>query len=237
MVLCLNCSTVIGEEFWVIENTGNPDHGSNGPRVWRFCTEGCLTAWVVKEEEGRETTPTTTIDFQGEAASTGLPYRCAGCKGWHDGTGEPEEKDWFCGDCFVERPGQLPITKKQKQIATVELIESPTSPKSFGRAIELMKKGHSMVRMGWIGPMTCVLIHKPSERAWFNIPFICMCTVPGQYTPWQPSQADMLAEDWKVYISPKELELEQRKKKTAELEKMRKNGRVGGLFGISTPTI
>ena len=72
---------------------------------------------------------------------------------------------------------------------------------NFGQAIEEIKKGHLVTRMGWGKDMHLYLedglshIFKGQHREYE--PCICMYTAQGKHQPgWLASQADMLAEDW-----------------------------------------
>ena len=79
----------------------------------------------------------------------------------------------------------------------------------FGDAIHYLKDGMKVARKGWNGK-GMFLLYVPSEK-WGIIdkigldipkgnllPWIGMKTADGKFTPWQPSQADMLAIDWVI---------------------------------------
>jgi hypothetical protein len=76
---------------------------------------------------------------------------------------------------------------------------------NFGQAIEVLRENKKVARKGWNGKgMHLVLIG--AAPTYFNDggfagdmqAFIALKTVQGTYVPWQPSQTDMLAEDWEV---------------------------------------
>lgn len=82
---------------------------------------------------------------------------------------------------------------------------------NFGQAIEFMKMGAMVCREGWNGkgmflyyvpkgmyPSRTVVAKKMFGEEVDYAPYIAMKTVQGNVTPWQPSQADVLAEDWLV---------------------------------------
>lgn len=81
---------------------------------------------------------------------------------------------------------------------------------SFGQAIELAKKGKRIAREGWNGKnqyvvLACNISFKDNEGELFNAEheaignkaFVFVGT-SGVQMGWLASQADMLAEDWKV---------------------------------------
>ena len=79
---------------------------------------------------------------------------------------------------------------------------------NFGQAIELLKRGVKVARIGWNGKgMWLKLmsppfyqIHKLNLRGFEDVeellPWIGMCTADKKFVPWLASQTDMLAEDW-----------------------------------------
>lgn len=86
---------------------------------------------------------------------------------------------------------------------------------TFGMAVEAMKAGHRVTRVGWNGKgMYLYLVgpgrYPPSTPAGRAIserykdglvpyrPYIAMLTVDGDVVPWTASQTDVLAEDWTV---------------------------------------
>ena len=87
---------------------------------------------------------------------------------------------------------------------------------SFGEALEHLKKGEKVARLGWNGKgMWLVLVH-PDDDA--NVPpqptygvagivddatngclpWIGMKTADNKFVPWLASQTDVLAEDWQI---------------------------------------
>ncbi len=77
---------------------------------------------------------------------------------------------------------------------------------NFGHAIEELKAGNRVSRVGWNGKsMWLVLIqpgnsiHRSDAGSYDMQPCIGMRTAQGTMQPgWLASQADMLAEDWRV---------------------------------------
>ncbi|WP_294768605.1 DUF2829 domain-containing protein [uncultured Rhodoferax sp.] len=87
-----------------------------------------------------------------------------------------------------------------------------TNGLTFGLAIEALKKGHKVARVGWNGKgMWLVLVdganwgiggHAPYDipggEHITHAPFIGMRTADCKFVPWLASQTDVLAEDWQV---------------------------------------
>jgi hypothetical protein len=75
---------------------------------------------------------------------------------------------------------------------------------TFGEAIEALKVGDRVSRVGWSfgkgsgGEKTWLRLQKPDESSDMTLPYIFMSTVSDDLVPWLASQTDMLAEDWFV---------------------------------------
>jgi len=69
---------------------------------------------------------------------------------------------------------------------------------NFGQAIEALKEGKNVCRVGWNGKGMWLALQVPDAHSKMNLPYIYMSTVTGQLVPWLASQTDMLAEDWQV---------------------------------------
>ncbi len=79
---------------------------------------------------------------------------------------------------------------------------------TFSQALELMKDGARMTRLGWNGVGMTVQIQFPDEHSANTLPYIYMVIPAGSSkqfgekgnqdnrVPWLASQTDMLAEDW-----------------------------------------
>lgn len=79
----------------------------------------------------------------------------------------------------------------------------PTAGMSFGLAIEAMKKGLKVARVGCNGKgmwleLFKIYTHTPIQEGRNMQPFIAMKTVDNTYVPWLASQTDMLADDWQI---------------------------------------
>lgn len=81
---------------------------------------------------------------------------------------------------------------------------------SFGDALELLKRGHSVSRKGWNGKGLRLVLQRPDEHSKMTLPYIYMQypstpaseNAPASHkdarVPWLASQTDMLAEDWSI---------------------------------------
>ncbi|PNE12921.1 MAG: hypothetical protein CR217_00050 [Beijerinckiaceae bacterium] len=75
---------------------------------------------------------------------------------------------------------------------------------TFGEAIETLKVGDRVSRVGWSfgkgsgGEKMWLRLQKPDESSDMTLPYIFMSTVSDDVVPWFASQTDMLAEDWFV---------------------------------------
>jgi hypothetical protein len=71
-----------------------------------------------------------------------------------------------------------------------------TNMLSFGDAIEMMKKGRAVCRLGWNGRGMWLKLQVPDVHSKMSLPYIYMRTVDGRLVPWLASQTDMLSNDW-----------------------------------------
>jgi hypothetical protein len=67
---------------------------------------------------------------------------------------------------------------------------------TFGEALELLKKGRAVSRMGWNGRGMWIKLQTPDAHSKMSLPYLYMRTVDGKLVPWLASQTDMLASDW-----------------------------------------
>lgn len=80
--------------------------------------------------------------------------------------------------------------------------------KTFGEALEALKRGERMRRAGWNGKGIYIELQKPDEHSKMTLPYIYIVTTglqsdnpnaPRGVVPWLASQTDLLAEDWMIY--------------------------------------
>ena len=66
----------------------------------------------------------------------------------------------------------------------------------IGPAIEVLRDGHKISRVGWNGANQFLELQVPDEFSKMTLPYIYINTVQGDRVPWLASQTDILAEDW-----------------------------------------
>ncbi len=67
---------------------------------------------------------------------------------------------------------------------------------SIGWAIETLRGGAYVGRMGWNGKGMWLGMQVPDANSKMSLPYIYMCTAQGDLVPWLASQTDILATDW-----------------------------------------
>ena len=81
---------------------------------------------------------------------------------------------------------------------------------NFGQALEDLKIGARVARMGWNGKGIFIELQIPDEHSKMTSPYIFIDTTglqtenpnaPKSRVPWLASQTDMLAEDWVIVIN------------------------------------
>ena len=81
---------------------------------------------------------------------------------------------------------------------------------NFGQALEDLKLGSKVARMGWNGKGIFIELQVPDEHSKMTSPYIFIDTTglqtenpdaPKSRVPWLASQTDMLAEDWVIVLN------------------------------------
>lgn len=67
---------------------------------------------------------------------------------------------------------------------------------TFGEAIEILKTGGQVARIGWNGPGQFLELQVPDSGSKMTLPYIYISTVQGDLVPWLASQTDVLSDDW-----------------------------------------
>ncbi len=108
---------------------------------------------------------------------------------------------WSPADVFEKAYSE--ITDDQiKMVESVAEIAGPGDPSpylTFGQAIELLKAGIKVARIGWNGKgMWLELVGYTGEchNVYPIRPWIGMKTADNEFVPWVASQSDLLVEDW-----------------------------------------
>lgn len=74
----------------------------------------------------------------------------------------------------------------------------------FGEALQEVKKGFKIARLGWNGKGMWVEIQRPDTCSKMTLPYLYLnypsdaVNTPGAKVPWLASQTDILAEDWVI---------------------------------------
>jgi hypothetical protein len=71
---------------------------------------------------------------------------------------------------------------------------------TIGWAIDQMRDGEKVQRIGWNGKNMYIAIQNPDRNSKMTLPYVYMFTAQGDLIPWLCSQADLLARDWQVVI-------------------------------------
>lgn len=66
----------------------------------------------------------------------------------------------------------------------------------FGKALNLLKQGKKVARVGWNGKGQWVGYQAPDKHSKMQCPYAYLHPVNGALIPWSPSQSDMFADDW-----------------------------------------
>ncbi len=69
---------------------------------------------------------------------------------------------------------------------------------NFGEALEKLKEGEMLTRVGWNGAGQWIALQTPDENSKMKKPYLYISPVDGELVPWLASQTDLLAEDWEV---------------------------------------
>ena len=69
---------------------------------------------------------------------------------------------------------------------------------NFGSAIQRLRGGDRMSRVGWNGPGQFIELQRPDAHSKMTKPYLYITTVQGDRIPWLASQTDLLAEDWYI---------------------------------------
>lgn len=76
---------------------------------------------------------------------------------------------------------------------------------TFGNALEALKQGEQVARIGWNGKGMWLNLQRPDEHSKMTLPYIYIeypvnpehhVYPNGSRVPWIASQSDVLAEDW-----------------------------------------
>jgi hypothetical protein len=76
-------------------------------------------------------------------------------------------------------------------------LGNPNEPsRSFSEALELLKMGKKVTRIGWNGEGQFIEMQKVTDLSKMTKPYLFIHTVQGDLVPWLASQTDLLSNDW-----------------------------------------
>ena len=67
---------------------------------------------------------------------------------------------------------------------------------NFGSAIEKLREGKKVTRMGWNGKGMYIALQVPDENSKMKQPYIYIVPSETDVIPWVASQRDILEDDW-----------------------------------------
>lgn len=89
------------------------------------------------------------------------------------------------------------MTQEQQDASLAALsVGAGLSNGTFGEALEFLKAGAQVSRLGWNGKNMWIQLQRPDAHSKMTLPYIYMYTAQGDLVPWLASQTDVLAEDW-----------------------------------------
>lgn len=69
---------------------------------------------------------------------------------------------------------------------------------NFSQALERLKRGDRVHRLGWNGYGMWIKLQEPDKNSKMTLPYIYMRTARGDFVPWLASQTDILSDDWAI---------------------------------------
>lgn len=73
---------------------------------------------------------------------------------------------------------------------------------TFSVALQLLKSGLRMQRVGWNGRGQYIELQTPDCNSKMTLPYLFIHTVSGDRVPWLASQTDLLMDDWIRFKEP-----------------------------------
>ena len=110
-------------------------------------------------------------------------------------------------------PVPEPETVSERRDEGQTAPSDPPIQMRFSGALECLRNGHKLQRLGWNGKGLCVQLQTPDENSKMTLPYLYLtypdvplndsehpadgqAMRPGARVPWLASQTDILAEDW-----------------------------------------
>jgi hypothetical protein len=83
-------------------------------------------------------------------------------------------------------------------IPTREVGQTSSRTFGFGEALDYLRMGAKVARVGWNGKDMWLALQEPDANSKMTLPYIYMRTAQGDLVPWLASQTDVLSRDWRV---------------------------------------
>jgi len=77
---------------------------------------------------------------------------------------------------------------------------TPENTFSFSAALQFLKDGKLVSRLGWNGKNQTIAAQFPDENSKMSLPYLYIKTVDGNQVPWLASQTDIMSDDWFLVV-------------------------------------
>lgn len=141
---------------------------------------------------------------------------CPKCGGIHYGSHEcpytsapcvvcGEQTVMACSDCAIDSGGKVSVhVCARSECRDTHEREKHSSKEDglmdFGEAVEVLKNGGRVRRLGWNGTDMWIKLQSPDAQSLMTLPYIYMRTVAMELVPWVASHTDILADDWELVV-------------------------------------
>lgn len=108
--------------------------------------------------------------------------------------GHGQEYSAYVHSSSMLRVTEVPLSEATAGVANVD----------FGSALDALKCGKKVTRSGWNGKGMWLELQRPDANSKMTAPYVYLsypadaANTPGARFPWQPSQGDLMANDWAV---------------------------------------
>ena len=112
-----------------------------------------------------------------------------------------DEPQTVPGDTSEPQPVQYdPVAKTEAggcgPYSIPEAAPPPYPQFSFSLALNFLKEGGSVARVGWNGKGLRVSAQFPTINSWMTLPYLYIEYPDGRRWPWLASQTDIMSDDW-----------------------------------------
>jgi hypothetical protein len=102
----------------------------------------------------------------------------------------------FCRRCDLIIPQTCSLKTWGINSKSMNVTIREKHPSDFSGALNLLRDGRNVCRLGWNGKGQYLGLQVPDENSANTLPYIYIITVDGKRVPWLASQTDLLADDW-----------------------------------------